>query len=398
MLKESIQMSWENIIHNKLRSFLTVLGIVIGVTAIIALVTIVQGVSDEMTSQFAQLGAGKLSISAQGTALKQGLNADDLAALQAIDGVEGVSPTVNVSASAVRGGKLSDSISVEGRSPEYFRNQKDLLERGRATNPLDVAQQTRVCVIDHDLEQLLFYGTDPLGQTLQINGKTFTVVGVLSDNTKDVLASMNQLMGGASDGKVIVPYTTAMRMSGANSITSLDVMVTDPTQTDQVEDAVRAALNRAFNYKDDSYNLINMEGLLDTMNQITGMMATMLGGIASIALLVGGIGIMNMMLVSVTERTPEIGLRKALGAEPKRIQIQFLLESIFLSLMGGVLGAVLGVIISAIGCTAIGIDITISWPAIGLGVGFSAVVGILFGWAPARKASRLNPIDALRSM
>ena len=168
--------------------------------------------------------------------------------------------------------------------------------------------------------------------------------------------------------------------------------------TDSVVEALETQLDAMFNYKDDSYSVINMESLLDVMDTMMGLMTNLLVGIASIALLVGGIGIMNMMLVSVTERTSEIGLRKALGARPRSIQVQFLLESIILSLLGGVIGVVLGLAVSVFLAGAMDIAFVFSPGAVALGVGFSLAVGVIFGWAPARKASNLNPIDALRSM
>lgn len=395
MLKESVKMSWQNIIHNKMRSFLTTLGIVIGVTAIIALITIVQGVTGEVTSQFTALGAGKVTISAPGTPLKAGLGQGDIEKLSAIENTQGVSPTVQMQTSAVRGGTVLENVSIEGKNQVYFEHTEKLVRTGRVLNLLDMEGQNRVCLIDSAMEKALFYGESAVGKEVALGGKTFTVVGVLGDDSIDIMAS---LQGGSYDGRAIIPYTTAMRMTGAKTVTSLDLFVADSKQTDQVIEEATVILEQAFNYKENSYQIINMESLLDTMNKMTGMMTTMLAGIASIALLVGGIGIMNMMLVSVTERTGEIGLRKALGAEPRRIQLQFLMESIFLSLMGGLVGLGLGLGISAIVCVKLGIAFVLSPSAIGLGVGFSAAVGILFGWAPARKASRLNPIDALRSM
>jgi len=397
MIRESIKMSWQNILSNKMRSFLTTLGIIIGVTSIIALITIVEGVTGEVTNQFASLGAGKIIVQAYGTPLKQGLSDSDLEKLMAVENVSGISPTLTVNATVVRNKTLEEKVSIDGKNEIYFKNNSDLIIRGRALNILDMENKNRVTVINQALEEILFFGENSIGKTIQINGITYQVVGVLDEGA---ITDVNSMMaaGMGSDGKAVIPYTTAMRIAGVNNISSLEVLITDTDKADEVISSVELVLNEAFNYKEDSYNIINMDSLIDMMKTMTGMMTSMLAGIASIALLVGGIGIMNMMLVSVTERTTEIGLRKALGAEPKRIQLQFLIESIFLSLLGGFIGLVLGLSISWVVASIIDIQFAISTGAIVLGVGFSAAVGIIFGWAPARRASNLNPIDALRSV
>ncbi|MBC8587544.1 ABC transporter permease [Paratissierella segnis] len=399
MIKESIKMSWKNIVHNKMRSFLTTLGIVIGVTAIIALITIVEGVNNEMNSQFASLGAGKITVLAYGTPLKQGLNDNDLQKLLEIDNVLGISPTLSMDASVVRDSLLEENVVVEGKNDVYFRHNSELILKGRDFNILDMENKNRVAIINQDLERILFFGEDSLGKDIQINGITYQVVGVLDEAVAtDVMSVMETRMGKKSDGKAIIPYRTAMGMAGISNISSLEILIDDTNRTDEVIKDTENVLNEAFNYKDDSYTVINLDSLLDAMDTMSNMMTTMLAGIASIALLVGGIGIMNMMLVSVTERTTEIGLRKALGATPGSIQLQFLIESIFLSLLGGFIGLVLGVSLSWAVTTLLGIPFQISTGAITLGVGFSASVGIIFGWAPARNASKLDPIDALRSV
>ena len=399
MIKESIKMSWKNIVHNKMRSFLTTLGIVIGVTAIIALITIVEGVNNEMNSQFASLGAGKITVLAYGTPLKQGLNDNDLQKLLEIDNVLGISPTLSMDASVVRDSLLEENVVVEGKNDVYFRHNPELILKGRDFNILDMENKNRVAIINQDLERILFFGEDSLGKDIQINGITYQVVGVLDDAVaSDIMSMMPSGTGKKSDGKAIIPYRTAMGMAGISNISSLEILIDDTNRTDEVIKDTENVLNEAFNYKDDSYTVINLDSLLDAMDTMSNMMTTMLAGIASIALLVGGIGIMNMMLVSVTERTTEIGLRKALGATPGSIQLQFLIESIFLSLLGGFIGLVLGVALSWAVTTSLGIPFVISTGAITLGVGFSASVGIVFGWAPARNASKLDPIDALRSV
>jgi putative ABC transport system permease protein len=398
MFKESLEMSLQNIKSNKMRSFLTMLGIIIGVTAIIALITTVQGVTDEVTAQFEELGAGKITVRAPGTPLKSGLFDSDIQKLIQLENVSGISPTVSFSSDVVADQEVLEDVSIEGRNDIYFSSNTKLVKHGRGLTPLDMDTEDRVCVINKPLADDLFFGQEPLGQQVVVEGHTYTVVGMLDpDVADDVMSAMNRMNSQDADAKIIIPYKAALRMTGSSNITSLEVLVDDPAKTDAVVDSLEAVLSQAFNYKDDAYSIINLDSLLDTMNTMTSMMTTMLAGIASIALLVGGIGIMNMMLVSVTERTTEIGLRKALGAQPRRIQLQFLIESVVLSLLGGAGGILLGNLISLLAAVAIGFDFAFSPSATFLAFGFSAAVGVLFGWAPARKASRLNPIDALRS-
>ena len=396
MLRESLRMSLANIRGNKMRSFLTVLGIIIGVMAIIALITVMQSATGEVTAQFESLGTGKLTVQATGTPLKGGLTEGDLENILAIDGVSGISPTLSQTRSVAARQTLLEDVLVKGYGYAWFRRESDSVARGRPLLPADEDQRSRVCLIDSDLAAALFSGADPIGQSLLVEGTRFTIVGILKD--ADVDDVMSQMQAGDENGEVILPYTAYMRLFGLKGVSSLEVYVADTDQTDAVADALEGALESAFNYRDDSYRVINMESLLSVMDTMMGLMTNLLVGIASIALLVGGIGIMNMMLVSVTERTNEIGLRKALGARPRSIQIQFLMESIILSLLGGIIGVVLGLGVSLMLAHVMEIAFVLSPGAIALGVGFSLAVGVAFGWAPARKASNLNPIDALRSM
>ena len=221
----------------------------------------------------------------------------------------------------------------------------------------------------------------------------FTVVGLLAEDGDSSVVSM---LSGSND--VVIPYTTALKMNGETLVNSLTVYIDDANASATVESELETCLDAIFNYEDDTYTITTMESIADTMESMLSMMSGLLAGIASIALLVGGIGIMNMMLTSVTERTVEIGLKKAIGARPGQIQAQFLIESFLLSMVGGLAGVVLGIALSAILCSVMSTSFVISYGAIALGVGFSAAVGIIFGWSPARKASRLNPIDALRRM
>ena len=393
MMVESVRMSVSNIRQNRMRSFLTILGIMIGVTAVIALVTTISGVSSSISDSFSSMGASTMTLSATGTDLQGGLTAENMEEISELDHVEGVSPSVSLSVTAARGDAYESGVRVAGRNDDYFVQEPDTLARGRAVNSIDLDQSLRVCLISEELVETFFYGDDPIGQELYLDGMRFTVVGVLAADADPSVSSMFS----GSDA-VIVPYTTALKMNGETLVTSLTLYLGDANAAEAVEAELETCLDAIFDYEDDTYSITTMESIADTMESMLSMMSALLGGIASIALLVGGIGIMNMMLTSVTERTVEIGLKKAIGARPGQIQAQFLIESFLLSMVGGVAGVVLGVALSAILCSVLGTGFTLSYGAIALGVGFSAAVGVIFGWSPARKASRLNPIDALRRM
>lgn len=388
MLKESIKMSWSNITHNKMRSFLTILGIVIGVASIIALITIVQGATGSITSQISALGADKITVQVMGTPLKQGLSQKDLEKLSEIEYVRGISPTVSGITSIVYDGKVKTDITVQGKNEVYFKSEGKNIASGRGINILDVENKTQVAVIGSDIAKELFLGENPIGKQMQIHGSRYTIVGLSKPTSGFSLGSTNNV--------VMIPYTSAMKTLGIRSIIGVDVHMSDSVKSEEIIRGMNGVLNEAFNYHENAFSIFNMQEMINTMGDITGMMSLLLAGIASISLIVGGIGIMNMMLVSVTERTNEIGLRKALGAEPGRIQLQFLIESIFLSLFGGIVGLILGFSIALVAALLIGFTFRITAGTIILAVGFSAAVGIVFGLAPARKASRLNPIDALR--
>ena len=392
MLKECVRMSLDNIWGNKVRSFLTVLGILIGVTAVIALITTVSGVSGSLSSSFSSMGAGTLTVSVSGSDLKSGLTAEDMAELTALDPVEGLTPTVSLSARVSHGGTYDTGISVSGKNAYYFRINPKVIKRGRALNKLDEENMSFVCLVDDTMVETFFYGVDPVGENLYINGVPYLIVGLFSS---DGTESISNIFAGTPD--ILMPYTTALKMNNASVVTSFTVYLAEGVDSDTAAKQIESVMDAMFSYEDDCYEVTTMSSVEDTMQQLLSMMTALLAGIASIALVVGGIGIMNMMLTSVTERTMEIGLKKALGAIPWQIQMQFLIESFMLSMIGGVAGVGLGLLLSIILANVMGTTFTVSVNAIILGVGFSAAVGIIFGWAPARKASKLNPIDALRS-
>ena len=392
MLWECVTMSISNILGSRVRSLLTILGIMIGVTAVIALITTVSGVSGSLSSSFSSMGAGTLMVNVSGSDLKSGMTAADLAQLTELEAIDGITPTVALTARISRGGSYKSSVSVAGKNAYYFQTN-DVKVRGRTLNFIDEDNMSYVCMINQDMIDAFFFGVDPVGESLYISGIPFRVVGIFSTESTESLAS---LISGGSD--ILIPYTTALKMNSANEVTAFTAYLAGGMDSDAAAKLIEAEMDAMFSFEEDCFTITTMSSVEDTMEEMLSMMTMLLAGIASIALVVGGIGIMNMMLTTVTERTVEIGLKKALGAMPWQIQMQFLIESFLLSVIGGLVGALLGLALSFALCRMMGAAFAISGSAIALGVGFSAAVGILFGWAPARKASRLNPIDALRSM
>ncbi len=393
MLRECFVMSMSNILSNRVRSFLTILGILIGVTAVIALITTISGVSSSLSSSFSSMGAGTLTVSVSGSDLKEGMTTQDLNELTEMEIIDGLTPSVSLSARVSHGGSYDTGVSVSGKNYYYFRTNKDTVTRGRLLNVIDEDNTSFVCLIDAEMVETFFYGVDPIEKELYIDGVPFLVVGLFDSEAS---SSITDMMGGSPS--ILIPYTTALKMNNQNVVTSFTVYLSDGVDSETAADQIEATMDAMFSYEDDCFTVSTMSSVEDTMESMLSMMSALLAGIASIALVVGGIGIMNMMLTSVTERTVEIGLKKALGAIPWQIQTQFLIESFMLSMIGGLLGVLLGILLSLILCQVMGTSFQLSVGAIVLGVSFSAAVGIIFGWTPARKASQLNPIDALRSV
>ena len=394
VIRQSIKMALQNIKANKMRSFLTMLGIVIGVAAVIALMTIVQMVSENVMGQMSGLGAGTLTIATAPSPMKEGLSEKDIKILDEIDGVDGISPTLSFTSTSVYDGEVYDKTDIQGKTDLYFKHNADIMGGGRSLNAMDMSGEVYVCIVHPQYVKKVLLGKKVIGNKILIGGSEYTIVGV-----RKIDESISSYMSDTSahDGTVIIPYKNAQSMSGKGFVDSAEVYIEEGHNAADVEKALRQGLKNIYNGSEDFFYIINMESLMVMMESVQGMMGTLLGGIASISLLVGGIGIMNMMLTTVTERTKEIGLRKALGAEPYRIQAQFLIESVVLSVCGGIIGIILGLLIALVAAKLLKTDFSLSMTAILLGFGFSGGVGIVFGWMPAKRASELNPIDALRA-
>lgn len=381
MIRETFRMAWSNIWHHKMRSFLTTLGVIIGVASIIALISIVNGATASINEEVASFGANKLTVQTTETPLKEGLSPAQLEELNTIKGTRGVSPTVSTVRDIRVENHSLDQVTIEGRNHIYYRESEDV-PQGRGIVISDVKQQTQVAVVSPSVARTLYPGQVAIGKTIKLDGLDYRIVGV-SD---------------ADGDQIVIPYTTALRTLGVTAVKQVDVFKTDAADVATVKRDVTAKLYQFYNGRDDTYDVVSLDEALDSIDQINTMLSLLLTGIASISLIVGGIGIMNMMLVSVTERTTEIGLRKALGAKPRTIRLQFLLESILLSLMGGVIGILVGAMLAFGVSLMISTPFTLSVSTILLAAGFSIGVGVLFGYMPARKASRLNPIEALRNV
>jgi putative ABC transport system permease protein len=382
---QSIKMALRSIQGNKLRAVLTMLGIIIGVSSVIVLISIAQGSTKNVTSQINNLGTNLLTINTFGTDLS--LTEDKISELRNLSGVKEISPVVSGRVN-VKKERTSSQISLTGTNAAYETVRSAKVTNGRFINDLDVEYRQKVAVLGSETAST-FFGTDnPIGQYVQIEGTSFKVVGVLQ--------SKGGSMGQSGDDVVIVPLSTAKRLVKTTSINQVFLQGKKENQMDFVMAEVENAMDKMFPNKSDSYSVFNQQDLMDTMSSVTKTMTMMLGGIAGISLLVGGIGIMNIMLVSVSERTKEIGIRKAIGAKRRDILLQFLIEAVVLSCLGGLIGILFGLGLGKILASALSLSVSFSSSVIIMAFLFSLIVGVVFGVFPANKASKLNPIQALR--
>ena len=393
-LLETFTQSLKNILGNKMRTLLTMLGIIIGVTAVIVIVGLGNGMQNYMREQFATLGTNSLNVMIMGRGTARDVSVDEM--YEIVDAhsdlLDKLSPTVSMQGVKVGSETLSQT-SVSGVSEDYFSIKGYTLAQGRGLEYMDMLDRKAVCVVGSWLNRE-YYGGAAVGKTIRVGGAQMRIVGVMA-------AEDTEIEEGGTDDCVFLPYSTAARLSRTGTIRSYTVTVRDETRVAEAKSTLESALFDVFG-DSDSYTVISMSELLDTLTSMLSIVIVVLAVIAAISLVVGGIGIMNIMLVSVTERTREIGIRKALGAKERVILSQFVMEAATLSALGGVLGIVFGYLLSAAGTRIVraltqeSLTVTPSLSSVLMAVGVSAGIGVLFGWLPARKAARLNPIDALR--
>jgi len=400
MYKESFLMAWASLIANKMRSILTMLGIIIGVAAVIALVSIGNGVKQDIQNSISSLGSNLLMVMpgaprTPGVRPSQGsmksLKVSDYQAISKLDGVKAASPYTANSYVTIYQSK-NWTTTVSGVSSNFQDVNNWTMAEGRFISSKNVENRERVAVVGQTVVKNLFAGEDPVGKEIRVKNIPFRVIGVL--NSKG-----NGTMGNDQDDVIFIPYTTAMeRVEGVDYLRMVYVVASDDNGIDRLQSDIENLLRVRHSIKDtnlDDFNIQNMKSIMETMEQTTGTLTLFLGAVAAISLVVGGIGIMNIMLVSVTERTREIGISKALGATYFVIVTQFLIEAVVISLIGGFIGIAFGIGASKVIGMVSGMSTIVSVPTIIMSFAFSMAIGLIFGIYPARKAAKLNPIDAL---
>ena len=381
-----IKMAFKNIISNKLRSALTMLGLIIGIASVIVLVGIGTGATASVTDSVQSLGTDILTLRI--TSSDNYLEYEDVDELLELDNIDAVAPYKSISATANRGSNSTSRASILATNNNYLDVTNIDLAKGRRISLIDIENSTKVCILGDTIASTLFSLTDPIGQTVKLDGDSFTVIGVL--------AEQGSSMGTDIDNIILIPLTTAKYFDEDTSVSTVYVKVEDEGKISKTSTTIGNYLRDKLLISSDYYSVTSQTSMLDAMSSISTALALLLGGIASISLIVGGIGVMNVMLVSVTERTKEIGIRKSLGGTKLDILMQFLVEALVLSIIGGLIGVFLGIVIGNV-AENFGYTFTASITIILISFCSSACIGLIFGIFPAYRAACLKPIDALRS-
>ena len=390
---QALKMAMKSIAGNKFRAFLTMLGIIIGVMALVILVSLVNGATGTVTDTIAKMGSDLITVRISDDKGKP-ITLDTLDGWMDTEGVGLIAPSGTATATG-KYGSTNATFQVYGATPAYEQVNGLKLLLGRFLKASDVDNHTDVCVINEAAAEKLVGYTDCLNVEISLSGRKFRVVGVLEDDEDSLTAVF-----GADSLVAYIPYTTLLRLSStvSSTITSFSVSAAEGSDLAAAESAMRKLLMERFDEDEDAFTLSSRNIMEDAMNNVTSILTVLLGGIAAISLIVGGIGIMNIMLVTVTERTREIGIRKAIGAGRGAILLQFLLESVVLCMLGCAIGvfaswAVLQVI--SIVVSSLGIVFSLEWNVVAIAIGFCFAIGVIFGLYPANKAAKMAPIDAL---
>ena len=397
MIYETVRQAFQNIWSNKFRTFLTMLGIIIGVMAVIVIVGLGNGMTQSIKDSFSDMGTDLLSVQVMGYGARS-VSVDSVYDIVEShpDIFESVSPTGSVSGTVKVGTDIYSNTTVKGVSEVYFDMLGYTIDEGRLLNYVDLENNKKFCVVGAYLNRVA-YGGNALGQTIKVGATKYTIVGVLEAKVTDL-----EDQEGSNDDMIFVPYTTAMRANHSSTVSSYSVAIADENKLSEGKTILEDALQELL-HSDSGYMVTSLSEMLDTMTSMVNMVVTILTAIAAISLLVGGIGIMNIMMVSVTERTREIGIRKALGAQESTILGLFVTEAAATSALGGVLGIGLGYLLSAVAnrilpmvLTDMTLTVSPSLGSVVVAFSISVGIGVLFGYLPARRAARLNPIEALR--
>lgn len=406
MIFQSMKMAWHAVVSNKLRSFLTMLGIIIGVVALIVLVSIANGATSSVTDQISSMGSSYLTVTItddKGNPLRL-KELSDFCEPEEVDEVAPVSWTSVTAKTSYSNG----TMTLTGTTGSYADIQGLELFSGRFLKQTDIDNNSYVVVITKDTATELLGRVDAVGESIKLNGKSFLVVGVLSDSTSmtqgaAVTSSSDSDDSDSSSSSVqlegYIPFSTMTRLAdNVLDVTMFYASGTDEDSLEPAENALTELLMERFGEDEDAFSIVDQSEIMEDMSSVTNTMSLMIGGIAAISLLVGGIGIMNIMLVSVTERTREIGIRKAIGAGRETIMLQFLIEALLVSLMGCLAGIGLSWVILKVAAVVMknSMSFTMDMKVVWLSVAFSVLIGVLFGLYPANKAASKKPIDALR--